>query len=165
MKRNIRSQWKRPTILLITAAITLYAFGAYAGNIDPDSTGCKYAWAENVGWINFKPANGGVCIGTDGKFNGYAWGENVGWINFAPTGGGVQIDPYGYFIGKAWGENIGWISFNSTGAVPFGVRTSWQRLDQIAAKKIPTITEWGMIILSVLLGGSGVFLLRRTRAD
>ena len=48
-----------------------------------------YAWGENVGWINFKPAGARVTVDTKGKFLGYAWGENIGWINFAPVGGGV----------------------------------------------------------------------------
>jgi hypothetical protein len=160
---------------------------AFAENIDPFNEGLKYAygenigwinfkpsqgpgvtvtnsavtgfaWAENIGWINLSPTNGGVQNNGLGKLSGYAWGENVGWINFAPTGGGVQINPSGYFIGTAWGENIGWIIFNSTGAVPFGVRTSWQGL----AEKIPTMTEWGMVILIGLLGMASVNHLRKS---
>ena len=29
---------------------------------------------------------------------------------------------------------------------------------------IPTLNEWGIVIMSVLLGGSGIYLLRRRRA-
>jgi len=32
------------------------------------------------------------------------------------------------------------------------------------AARVPSMTEWGMIIMSVLLGGSGIYLLRRRRA-
>ena len=30
---------------------------------------------------------------------------------------------------------------------------------------IPTVTEWGMVIMSVLFGGGGIYLLRRRRTD
>ncbi len=151
MKRNILSQWKRPTILLITAVFVLYAFGAYAENMDPGSTGCQYAWAENVGWINFQPswgpgvtvtdtavtgmawgenigwikldpANGAVVNDGKGNLSGYAWAENVGWINFKPSGGGVIIGSDGKFTGYAWGENIGWINFSASNSC---VKTAW----------------------------------------
>ncbi len=166
----------------------------WAENIDPFNQGLKYAYGENVGWINFKPTQGpgvtvtpsavtgyawgenigwinldpataGVLNDGAGKLSGYAWGENVGWINFAPTGGGVFIDNHGLFFGKAWGENIGSISFNSTGSVAFGVATSfiggYSQTPTIAT--VPTLTEWGMIMMSVLFGGSGIYLLRRRR--
>jgi hypothetical protein len=174
-------------LLLMVFSAFLEIRNVSAENIDPNNQGLKYAYGENVGWINFKPsqgpgvtvtpsavtgyawgenigwinlspANGGVLNNGAGNLSGYAWGENVGWINFAPTGGGVQIDSQGFFIGKAWGENIGWISFNSTGAIPFGVRTSW--LSQ-APERIPTMTEWGMIILVILLGIGSIYYLRR----
>jgi hypothetical protein len=69
-----------------------------------------------------------------GNLSGYAWAENVGWINFSceNTGScgtvdyGVTIDPAtGEFNGHAWGENIGWITLRSTALVSFGVTTSW----------------------------------------
>jgi hypothetical protein len=150
-----------------------YAYGENVGwiNFKPSqgpgvtvssSTVAGYAWGENIGWINLNPSNGGVLNDGTGNLSGYAWGENVGWINFAPTGGGVQIDSQGYFIGKAWGENIGWVSFNSTGTIPYGVRTSWQGQGQLlATTTVPTINEWGMVIMSLLLGGIGIYLLRR----
>jgi hypothetical protein len=177
--------------------ITLLAFQSrivFAENIDPNNLGLKYAYGENVGWINFKPsqgpgvtvtssagtgyawgenigwinlnpATGGVLNDGTGKLTGYAWGENVGWINFAPTGGAVFIDEHGMFFGKAWGENIGWVSFNSSGPVSFGVATAFIGQQSQTPLAVPTLTEWGMVIMSLLLGGCGVFLLRRTGAD
>jgi hypothetical protein len=117
---------------------TKYAYGENVGwiNFKPaygpggtvtDSAFNGYAWGENVGWVNLSPANGGIINDGAGNLSGYAWGENVGWINFSPTGAGVTIDPAtGTFNGRAWGENIGWISFASTSAVAFGVTTSWR---------------------------------------
>jgi uncharacterized protein GlcG (DUF336 family) len=82
------------------------------------------AWGENIGWINLSPGDGGVLNDTNGNLSGYAWAENVGWINFNPTGGGVKIDPAtGVFSGMAWGENIGWINFAPNG---FPVKTAWR---------------------------------------
>ncbi len=111
-----------------------YAYGENVGwiNLEPssgsgvtvtDSAVEGYAWGENIGWINLSPTNGGVDNDGNGNLSGYAWGENVGWINFAPTVSGVTIDPStGVFSGYAWGENIGWINFAPTSG---GVKTSW----------------------------------------
>jgi uncharacterized repeat protein (TIGR02543 family) len=95
-----------------------------SGNIDPTN---KYAWGENVGWINASPSNGGVTVhynGTNGYLTGYAWGENIGWIkmgddsggpyaNNSSTDWGVNLDAPGNLSGLAWGENVGWIKFSS----------------------------------------------------
>jgi hypothetical protein len=132
------------SILLITVFV-LVPLCAFAGNIDPvnkfaygenigwvnleplqgtgvtvaDTTVTGYAWGENIGWINLDPANSGVVNDGKGNLSGYAWGENVGWINFEE----VKIDPAtGIFSGYAWGENIGWINFAPSGAP---VKTLW----------------------------------------
>ena len=95
-----------------------------SGNIDPAD---KYAWSENVGWVNFAPSNGGVTVvynGANGYLSGYAWGENIGWIklgddsagpynNNSSTDWGVNLDAGGNLSGFAWGENVGWIKFDS----------------------------------------------------
>lgn len=152
-----------------------YAYGENVGwiNFKPtqgpgvtvtSSTVTGYAWGENIGWINLNPATGGVLNDGTGKLTGYAWGENVGWINFAPAGAGVFIDNHGLFFGKAWGENVGWISFNSTGTVPFGVATSFIGQQSQTPYAAPTMTEWGMGIMIILLAVCGISLLRRRRA-
>jgi len=86
-KKRIRSP--ALALLLITAFLGVFYAGAgLAANIDPDADGSRYAYGENVGWINFKPASGaGVTVGAT-AVTGFAWGENVGWVNLAPTGGG-----------------------------------------------------------------------------
>ncbi|GEM_PF-1456001 len=54
---------------------------ALAGNTGTDPTN-KYAWGENVGWVNAAPTNYEVTVhyyeGTNGWLSGYAWGENIG---------------------------------------------------------------------------------------
>ncbi len=75
------------------------------------STTNKYAWGENVGWINFGTTEGNVHV-TDAGLTGYAWAPNYGWINLNPTNGGVTNDGEGDLGGNAWGENLGWIDFS-----------------------------------------------------
>jgi hypothetical protein len=75
-----------------------------------DST-YKYAWGENIGWINFGCSNCNVHI-TDSTLTGYAWSDNYGWINLNPTTSGVKNNNEGTLSGYAWGEKLGWINFN-----------------------------------------------------
>lgn len=43
----------------------------------------KYCWAENVGYLNWRDANGGAQgARLHATFlSGFIWGENIGWIN------------------------------------------------------------------------------------
>jgi len=96
------------------------------GNID---TSNKYAWAENAGWVNFAPTNGGVTVVLPGNgfLSGYAWAENIGWIRMGNTNGqpyqNTAATNWGVNIvagrpraldGYAWSENCGWIHFDAT---------------------------------------------------
>lgn len=102
-------------------------FGVSGGNVhvtDDEITG--YAWSANYGWINLAPPGSGVVNNAEGDLSGYAWGENIGWINFA----NVSIDANGYFSGNATSDNVGDISFNcsntdSCGDSDFKVKTDW----------------------------------------
>jgi hypothetical protein len=112
------------TAAVLAAVIAaIAAIVAAADTIDPGATGARYAWGENVGWINAKPSgNGGPGVQVNGLvLTGYMWGENIGWINMncfnngtcASTGNyGVKNDGVGNLSGYAWGENVGWISFS-----------------------------------------------------
>jgi len=78
-----------------------------------DST-YKYAWGENIGWINFGCDNCNVAI-TDSALSGYAWSSQYGWINLSPNQGGntgVQNTSEGVLSGYAWSSNLGWINFS-----------------------------------------------------
>jgi len=101
------------------------AFEVWAGNTGNDPAH-KYAWGENVGWVNTAPTNREVTVHYDesagGWLSGYAWGESIGWIALGSAGGGpyantasnnwgVNLAPNGDLSGYAWGENVGWISF------------------------------------------------------
>ena len=132
-----------------------------------------YAWAENIGWIklgygtgpyeNDAADNWGVNRdkGT-GALSGYAWSENAGWINFNPTDSEVTIDPStGKFDGYAWGENVGWIHFKSPDEL-YGVVTDYRGRPPAS---VPTLNQWGMIALVLLLGILAVRMMKRGRED
>jgi hypothetical protein len=134
-----------------------------------------YAWAENIGWMRLGSYSGemahtygntsaddyGVNHDGAGNLSGYAWGTNVGWINFAPTHGGVSIDLVtGSFDGYAWGENVGWICFKGTVAMPYNVVVG----RQIHGFPIPSLGSFGRILLTLLLAGIGVLVLRKVAA-
>ena len=133
---------------LTTATMTLAAFiitpmTIGQSNVSEDN---KLAWGENIGWTNWRDADGGdagvvftdlnlpiVPVGDPVAYlSGSVWSENGGWITvgngngpYGGFGGGGGFDPpfYGVNIlttsfmkGFAWGENIGWINF---GTEPF----------------------------------------------
>ena len=89
------------------------------GTIDTTN---KYAWGENVGWINFGNTNGNIHV-TDSAITGYAWIANYGWVNMAPTNSGVTNDAEGNLSGYAWGEKTGWIDFENVAINSSGVFT------------------------------------------
>jgi len=137
------------TVILIGQLMSVdFAFASNTdGTIDPNSEGYKYAWGENIGWVNFGCDNCNVHV-TDsglsgyalsenigwiylgditnnnggGTLLGYAWSENTGWIKFNPINGGVIINSSGEFTGSALGENIGWIIFGGD----YKVKTDWR---------------------------------------
>lgn len=77
------------------------------GTIDGTS---KYAWGENIGWINFGCDNCNTHI-TDSGLSGNAWSTQFGWINLNPDTSGVKNDGEGTLSGFAWSSNLGWINF------------------------------------------------------
>jgi len=97
---------------------------AFAGNTETDPAQ-KYAWAENVGWVNAGPTNDETRVhfdGGSGWLSGHAWGENIGWIkmgsdlggpyaNATSNNWGVNMAADGQLSGYAWGQNVGWINF------------------------------------------------------
>lgn len=77
------------------------------GTID---TTDKYAWGENIGWINFGCSNCSVSV-TDQGLTGNAWSPQYGWINLDPLQSGVENNAEGVLSGFAWSSNLGWIDF------------------------------------------------------
>jgi len=109
--------------LAIVAAIAAFARGGtLAENIDPGGSNAKYAYGENIGWLNARPAGAGgpgVQVGKT-RLTGYIWAENIGWINMschtnatcATVNYGVLNDGLGVLSGYAWAENVGWINMS-----------------------------------------------------
>jgi len=106
-------------IALFLGLLFFSATFVYAENIDPNEDGSQYAYAENVGWLNFEPnvagPNAGATV-SDEKLTGFIWAENIGWINLDPNDDdpntGVSNDGTGNLSGFAWGENVGWLNFD-----------------------------------------------------
>ncbi len=95
-------------ILLFFAVLPFFTFASTTdGTIDATY---KYAWGQNIGWVNFGTSGGNIHI-TDSDLSGYVWSTNYGWINLSPTLSGVKNNGEGNLSGNAWGQNIGWIDF------------------------------------------------------
>ncbi len=116
------------SMLLFACLGLLLTVQADDTNTDPAR---KFAWGENVGWINAAPTNASQTVGVHyyegegGWLSGHVWCENVGWIKMGADAGGpyanttaddwgVNIDGDGKLSGYAWGENVGWINFEQT---------------------------------------------------
>lgn len=116
---------KRNHAVSVVAIALLAAVALAQSNVDPT---LKHGWGENVGWTNWRDADGGAA-GTEVAatfMSGFIWAENVGFINvgdgspgdgvhYANTDGsdfGVNVAGSGDLSGLAWGENIGWVNFD-----------------------------------------------------
>ncbi len=91
-------------IAILTLGLFWSAHTILAGTI---SSTYKFAWSNNVGYINFE----NVVVNND-TLSGSAWSANNGWIKFDPAQGGVLNDGQGNLSGSAWGESLGWIDFD-----------------------------------------------------
>ena len=115
-------------ILWIAACCLLPGALVHAGTTINSTN--KFAYAANLGWIDWvADTNNGAVIG-EYVCSGYLYSANVGWINLgsgAPanqiqyqnnsaTDFGVNQDGLGNLRGYAYGANIGWINFENTGA-------------------------------------------------
>ena len=65
------------------------------------------------GRFRLEQGGGAFHLDTLGNLRGYAWAANVGWINFE-TSGAPKVDlATGHFTGHAWSANCGWISLSN----------------------------------------------------
>ena len=117
------AQRASPRFLLLAGLIVLTRGVAVAENINPANDESKYAWAENLGWLNAQPSGpGGPGVQvSDTGLTGWMWSENAGWISLSCTNTscagasyGVTNDGCGTLAGFAWSENAGWIKFAPT---------------------------------------------------
>ena len=77
------AQRASPRFLLLAGLIVLTRGVAVAENINPANDESKYAWAENLGWLNAQPSGpGGPGVQvSDTGLTGWMWSENAGWIS------------------------------------------------------------------------------------
>ena len=123
--------------LLVFASIFLLAGRTLAsetnGTIDAVY---KYAWGENIGWINFGCDECDVAI-TDDGLTGHAWSTQYGWINLSPNNAGntgVINDGEGTLSGFAWSSNLGWIDFTGVTINTSGEFLGYATLDSDASQ-------------------------------
>lgn len=130
-------------ILFLTICFT-FVLGIFTPNAifasDTDGTidsTFKYAWGENIGWINFGLyPNGNVHV-TDSALSGYAWSEKYGWINLNANGtptGHVTNNGEGTLGGNAWGEKLGWINFTGVVINPSGNFSGYATISRDSSK-------------------------------
>ena len=121
MKRA--TQGASPRFVLLAILILMAGGVAPAENINPNNDGSKYAWSENLGWLNAQPSGPGGpgAQVSNAGLTGYMWSENAGWISLSctntscgTTSYGVTNDACGTLSGYAWSENAGWINFAPT---------------------------------------------------
>lgn len=182
---NIREPFNRLACVVTLVILALFAQTAQSqlpSNIDPVE---KWAWGTSAGWLNLRPADGGVTVFPD-HLEGWAWGENIGWVrlgtyaspgphtysNDSPYDYGVNHDGAGYLSGYAWGTNIGWINFApSDGGVTIDLSTgsfdgyAWaENVGWISFRGTGTIT-YNVVVETLLaksipvLSGLGIMLL------
>jgi hypothetical protein len=111
----IKNQTKNIFILIVVSIALFFATQVLAsdsnGTIDPSY---KYAWGENLGWLNFG-CDGCTVHVTDTGLIGHVWSRQYGWVNLSPsTTTHVTNSCTGQLGGYAWSSNLGWINF--TGA-------------------------------------------------
>jgi hypothetical protein len=101
----------------------LFVIPVSASNVDGTITPSpKYAFGENLGWINFGCDNCNVHV-TDTAITGYAWSKQYGWINLSPSTSGVTNNCTGVLGGKAWSKTLGWVDFSGASINSEGVFT------------------------------------------
>jgi hypothetical protein len=196
----MRGVLKHVVVLTMLVAAPVIA----QSNVDPSN---KHAWAENIGWTNWRDAGSGadgVVVGSS-FLSGRIWSESDGWIDVGrghPGGGtfyvnadgadfGVNIGHLGSagdLDGFAWGENTGWINFgwaagtanperarfdsatNRFRGYAWGENTGWINLDDgsrfvSVGTGVPTVSEWGLVVLTLLTLSVGTILFGERRAE
>jgi hypothetical protein len=109
--------------LFVILGLFIFTFSVSASNVNGTiSPSPKYAFGENLGWINFGCDNCGVHV-TDTVVTGYAWSKQYGWINLSPSGSGVTNNCAGVLGGKAWSRTLGWVDFSGVNIDANGVFT------------------------------------------
>jgi len=133
------------------------------------NTSNKYAWGENIGWVDFNATSSAVTV-TDSELTGYAYGENIGWIslNCSNTSSCGTVDykvtnnAEGTLGGYAYSENAGWINFAPAGSgvnidssgvfsgYAYGENIGWINFNADVNNTYPVTTDWRKASLRVV---------------
>lgn len=157
-------------MLFAVSVLLFFSSTIFAGNIDPAADGHRYAYGENIGWIDFAASQDAQVTVNGDAMTGHIWGEKIGWIDL----NGVSNDGSGNLSGYAWGESVGWVSFscsndNSCSSADYGVKIDpdtgvfsgkalgekigWISFDLQAQPAYVIVTEWrGTVLISLLTG-------------
>ncbi|MEK7635618.1 MAG: peptidoglycan-binding domain-containing protein [Patescibacteria group bacterium] len=160
--------------LTICAAAVLIIIGFKTNNVFASATTgtidsvYKYAWSENIGWINFGTASSAVSV-TDAGLDGYAWSGNYGWINLNATTSRVGNNSEGSLSGYAWGEQTGWIDFSgvsinyagefsgyATGTVTGQISFNCSNTSSCSSSDFKVKTDWRPLSVRNSACGDGV---------
>ncbi|MFA5932019.1 MAG: carboxypeptidase-like regulatory domain-containing protein [Candidatus Paceibacterota bacterium] len=128
----------------------------------------KYAWGENIGWLNFGCNNCNVSV-TDTDISGFAWNRQFGWIKLNPSTSGVKNNGEGVLSGYAWSSNLGWINFTGVTIDEQGyfsgyasvksdnsrINFSCTTIDSCNAANFKVKTDWKKASLRSTSGGGG----------
>ena len=122
----------KPQLKLLVIGQLLATLGLSAPAATTIDAANKYAYAANLGWVDWRgDTNNGAVIG-EYVCSGYLYSANVGWINLgsgspanqiqyqnnSASDFGVNQDGAGNLSGYAYGANIGWITFEQTYGQP-----------------------------------------------
>ena len=133
------------------------------------NTSNKYAWGENIGWVDFNATSSAVTV-TDSELTGYAYGENIGWIslNCSNTSSCGTVDykvtnnAEGTLGGYAYSENAGWINFAPAGSgvnidssgvfsgYAYGENIGWINFNADVNNTYPVTTDWRKASLRIV---------------
>jgi len=115
----------------------LMAAGTALGAGSTINPGNRFAYGENIGWIDARPSSTSGATMGEYVCSGFLYAANAGWINLGngtPANGiryqnnsaadfGINHDGLGNLRGFAWGANIGWINFENSGAARIDLNT------------------------------------------
>ncbi len=116
----------RTLLTLLTASFLILSAPGGQASESNVTAGQELAWAENIGWVNFRgDGTAGVQVFTH-YMVGRAWSDSCGWLEFGdvpdygnaytqgPSDTGVNRNPFtGMLSGFAWSECIGWVNFDT----------------------------------------------------
>jgi hypothetical protein len=154
----------------LATVVSAPALQAQTGNIDPSQ---RHAWAENAGWLDFRPVFGGVSV-LPTYLTGYAWSEAAGWVKLGTDAGGPYVNDgspgtwgvnlnsvTGVLSGFAWSESAGWIRMDPAfGGVTYDGLThqmsgwAWSESHGWIHFRSTTLTGYGVAVTCGSLTGT-----------